>query len=351
MAAAEWIEEIKDEGLIAVAEALGLTVKRKTIAPCSACGADKRGSHDSRGPVGITPDGGGWRCHRCQARGDAITLAAIHFGEGAKPSIEGWRKVRAKCAALGLCKAEDDKREARSERPRVRIVKPEPAPARPPVAEVAALWAAGVPVTADVAVLAWLGIERDLDAAMIEERDLARALPSDVQLPAWAHCGERSWTESEHRLLLPLYGPSGALESLRARRVIEGADARKGLAPRGAAVVGLVLADATARVMLETGAAPQWWPTAQPFRIVIAEGEPDFLTWAAHWSDGAECPPAVIGVVSGSWTADIAARVPDHTRVIIRTHDDKDGEKYAEKILETLRGRCVVRRGGKDSGR
>jgi hypothetical protein len=78
----------------------------------------------------------------------------------------------------------------------------------------------------------------------------------------------------------------------------------------------------------------------------VAEGEPDFLTWATRFSDADEAAPAVLGVVSGSWTTCIADRMPDGARMIVRTDHDEPGEKYAHTIQMTLRGRCTVLRGG-----
>ena len=85
---------------------------------------------------------------------------------------------------------------------------------------------------------------------------------------------------------------------------------------------------------------------AQPSRLLIAEGLTDFLTWAAHWGvDGAlELAPAVLAIVSGSWTPEIAARVPGDTEVLIATDADERGDHYAAKVAELLRGRCMLRR-------
>jgi DNA primase len=45
----------------------------------------------------------------------------------------------------------------------------------------------------------------------------------------------------------------------------------------------------------------------------------------------------VLGIVSGSWTDELAQRVPAGTRVLIRTDADAAGDKYARRIAETLR--------------
>jgi hypothetical protein len=71
--------------------------------------------------------------------------------------------------------------------------------------------------------------------------------------------------------------------------------------------------------------------------VLIAEGVPDFLTWATHREAF-----AIFGVIAGSWTSAFAERVPRDVRVLIRTHDDDAGHKYAQQIGETLRDRCQV---------
>lgn len=71
--------------------------------------------------------------------------------------------------------------------------------------------------------------------------------------------------------------------------------------------------------------------------VLIAEGVPDFLTWATHSE-----AYAVFGVIAGSWMSAFAECIPSDVRVLIRTHDDDAGHKYAQQIGETLRDRCQV---------
>ena len=78
--------------------------------------------------------------------------------------------------------------------------------------------------------------------------------------------------------------------------------------------------------------------------LVVAEGVPDFLSWTTTCPVADESAPAILGVASGSWTSDLAARVPDGTRVVIATHHDGAGHRYAQTIAGTLAGRCEVRR-------
>jgi hypothetical protein len=190
----------------------------------------------------------------------------------------------------------------------------------------------------------WLN-SRALDAGAVEDFGLARALPSDVLQPRWARYQRQTWGEAGYRLLLPMFDKLGALRSLRARRVIPG-EGPKNLAPAGCSTGGLVMADALGRRLLATGQCPEGWPAAVPLRVVVAEGEPDFLTWGTRFSDADATAPAVLGVVSGGWTSGIAGRLPDGARVIVRTHLDEAGEKYARAVHESLRGRCTLLRAG-----
>jgi DNA primase len=109
------------------------------------------------------------------------------------------------------------------------------------------------------------------------------------------------------------------------------------MAPKGYDKAKLVFACPFARLVLKHGAKPSWWADDAPtFRVVVAEGEIDFLTCAADASDANEHAAAVLGVTSGSWTAELAARVPDGAVVVVATDDDKGGEAYARRIVDTL---------------
>jgi hypothetical protein len=105
-------------------------------------------------------------------------------------------------------------------------------------------------------------------------------------------------------------------------------------------VKGAVMADPLGRLLL-AGDPVEWWTNRT---VIVNEGEPDWLTVSTFYSDG-EDAPAVLGVVSGSWTPEIGARIPSGCRVVIRTHLDKAGDRYADEIRASLAGRCDVRRG------
>jgi hypothetical protein len=356
LAGPSWFDQVNGYGARMVAEALGLTVDappRRGVRPCPGCGAEKRGSADRRAAAELTSDGGGWHCYRCQAKGDAVALLALATVGSATPGASAWPEVRRWAAARGFC--DPDPRDSGSLPPRPRLRPPPPRPAeapppRPPAGEVLELWTRGLPVTADAEAAAWVA-SRGLNASEVEGRDLARALPVAGALPPWARYLGASWREApaRFRLLVPMYGAGGALESLHVRAFTpsdpKGRD--KAASPAGFQVRGLVFADALARTMLGGGLLGDGQPVAelvQTAGVVIAEGEPDFLTWATWASDANEAAPAVLGVVAGSWSDELAARVPDGTPVAVRTHADEAGEKYADRICASVAGRCRVTR-------
>ena len=353
----EWLEEVKKYDVDAIAEALGLKVVRGhgnalALTPCPCCNAEIRGGKDKTGPVGLRSDREGWRCHRCDKAGDGIGLvvAVVTGNPTLSAGAPDWRDVHNRCAHAGLCDVPFSGDGPVIPRIAVR-------PQRPTFvskiwldadrsAELVAFWNSCGPVSADPDVSRWLESRR-LDQGAIDAAELARALPFPYEgCPRWArkqvmaNSPQRAnWATLGYRCLIPVYNSQGELASLRARRVIERDDELpKSLAPTGATLSGLVMADPLGRALLEG--------TASDVReLVITEGEPDFLTWCINRRDTDEHPPAVWGVVAGSWREDseqLAARVPDGCTVVIRTHADAPGDKYAQAIYKTLKHRNAV---------
>jgi hypothetical protein len=267
------------------------------------------------------------RCFGCGAGGDALTLIAGVSGLDAQRDFRRVLEIAADLAGTDL-------QMLTSTRP-----PPTPTPIRdyPPAAEVAALWEASSPVTHVTEVAGWLA-SRSLNVAVVERLDLARGIRSEMPLPSWARFQGRDWLEIGHRCLVPMFDEHGQMRSLRARRVVEGRSP-KALPPAGFKMSRLVMADSAACRLLrdEHQAGPE------RVRVVVQEGEPDYLLRAT--APRTPNPPAVFGVVAGSWTAEIASRIPDGSRVIIRTHEDEAGEKYAAAVVATLSGRCTLLRG------
>lgn len=358
--AREWFEDVTAAGGARVAEAFGLMsdAKRKAWGPCPYCGAERRGSEDRRRPVGLVHGGRGWICYACGAKGDTVGLAAALVTGETKPGRNEWREVRAACADRGLCDPEPGPGVVVRERPRP-VAPPSSPPIRPPRAEVLATWNACQPVTNDTSARAWFASrKRVLDVATLADLDLVRVLPVKFRALPWMTCNSHRWTDV-YRLVVPMYDHAGELVTLHARAVVP--DVRpKGASPSGFEVSGTVMADGLALALLRgeklaTGetiadlvaASCGSIPTADGDTragVLIVEGVPDFVAAVCSWSEAIENAPAVLGVIAGSWSPEIAARVPDGARVVIATDPDKTGERYACMIAETLEDRCELAR-------
>ncbi|MFH2053329.1 MAG: hypothetical protein ABIK96_12770 [bacterium] len=221
----------------------------------------------------------------------------------------------------------------------------DPSPARPPHQEVAALWAASQPVNDAPETTAWFANRFGHAAACSLQQadlwDIVRVIPAGLRLPRWARSQGGPWTHSGHRIVFRLWDHKGQAVSLRAR-AIDGATAPKSLAPAGYSVKSLALADPLAQQLL-SGVCPTWW---QPRQVLVAEGEPDWLLWALRQRESDEQGPAVLGIESGAWSPQIAARIPTGSSVVIRTHHDEPGRRYAQQIAASLQGRCRIFRSG-----
>lgn len=201
-----------------------------------------------------------------------------------------------------------------------------PPPEYPPQTEVAELWESAVPVEADPD--AWEALRsRGIDPQRVQRLDLARSLPVGTKTPPWASYRRQTWVETGHRLLVPMWDARGELRSVRAWR-IEAGDSPKRLPPTGHRATDLVMADPTAQLVLRGLASAR--------RLLVVEGEPDTLSAATTYAD------AVIGLISGSWGTEFAARIAPGTEVILATHNDDAGDRYAEKVAETLQHRCPI---------
>jgi hypothetical protein len=273
------------------------------------------------------------RCFGCGLAGDGFVLVAavVHLDYRSD-----FREVMAQTADLiGLRDIADEIREGRQAAERPLPTEPTPAPERvyPPRTQVLAVWDDAGFVNEDCDASRVL-VERKLDPDSVAVKDLARVLRHDQVLPPWARyrgdsSESRTWLQTGHRLLLPTYAANGNLVSLRAWRLTPG-DSPKRLPPSGHKATGLVLASAAAVRMLRGEGGPG--------KLVVSEGEPDFLSWSIQYSG------PVIGITSGSWTSDFASRIPLGSEVILRTDLDDAGEKYARQILEALKQRCTLHR-------
>lgn len=331
--------EVADVGVLAVARAFGVDVNEPRLKSggsfaCPACGSEKRHTktHDRRGAVGVRPDGKGWRCHQCDAHGDAATLAA--WLVAGKPDLDGEAGVSVlrACAERGLCTPFDDAKKA------VNPIPPRVAPAAvvpprgfPPIHELEALWAATLPVdrtlvdphVLDLGVAFYLA-RRGWYAPALAELDLVRVtpLPDSYEWPSW---WPRGWT-LDHRLVMRAYDHAGVVRSIHARSITPDATPKTRW-PKGYDAAPLLFANANGAAMLRGEYAPG--------RVVIVEGMPDTIAMAMACADDAPTW-AVIGVSSGSAAALARVAWPPGVPVVLMLHDDEAGRKYADEARAAI---------------
>lgn len=339
-----WIDAMRNASVLAVATALGLKTSPArgasggSVYGCPACGVERRhaGRRDRRGALGVRRDGSGFRCMDCDLSGDCIDLVAVvlrgkrfrELGPTAREEVREW------CGKFAGVELQSVKEPA-----------PPPPAQYPAEAEVRYFWEDCVAADTDPAVREYLA-GRKVWPTLVTSFDLARALPVDKAVPAWAGRWDMdvkrhvSWVESGHRLIVPLFDERGLMRSVLARN-IDGTAEIKSFAPSGFGRAGLLMADGFGRWLLANGQRPDWWPGSTELRVVVAEGEVDFLMAGIQWSDAAECAPATFGVVSGSWSPMVAARIADGSTVVVATDPDKSGERYAVAIAESFAHRNV----------
>ncbi len=317
----------------AAAMDLSITPDGKRFTVCPLCGGERTcqiGEHR-------------FYCHHddCGARGSGVDLVAsldldlVEQGPDGRfprltreqmPQVTAWMtsnnilKVAVDSPSVAVVKTRTKGRETRAK------YKP----------EVDALWFAAAGLPFDPPCRTWLDT-RKLDRKAVTELDLARTLPAEADDSSWA----RGWLRG-HRLMLPVVGATGEMEALRARWVLlkepktpSGKRLGKTMPPANwgeGAMSGVVLANPVAVRMLRG-------ELTEPVTLIVVEGEPDFLTWATKRPD-----LPVVGIWPGAWTPEIAARVPDGSTVVLRTHHDEPGERYAMKVAATLGSRVTLLR-------
>ncbi len=290
--------------------------------------------HEDRHPsMSITrgPDGTiRYVCHACKATGDVLRMIALTYDLDVHNG-DDFREVMAIGAELGgnLGLADEIRgQQPKQNRPRRSVPEPQKQPPReyPPFNEINSLWNACHPCS-EVEVIAKYLTGRAIDPAIVDARGLARALPSNVQLPQWAICRGGDWHSQGFRLIVPMYDACGVLRTLRAWQVI-GNDGPKRILPYGHKSAEVVFANASAQSMLAG---------SQPFpSLAVVEGDPDYLTWSTR----IESP--VVAVGSGWWSKEHGARIRGEVEVYIRTHLDDAGEKYAKAVAKTLSKQCNI---------
>lgn len=268
---------------------------------------------------------GRWFCHsQCSEGGGPLEFVHRANGQTGKPRGQAFVKaVKELASRCGIAPPHDgeDHDELRRDAER--------------------MWQDALTVTSDAGVARWLADQRNLDPELLAAHDLARVVVPGTPLPRWAGylSGGRwhSWPDSGYRVLVPLVDAYGRISSMRFRKPSAGT---KGRSATGVSGIGLIMADAIARQVLSTRCAPAFWSDG-PFSIVIAEGEPDFWSWATEPARrglgyAATAFPAAIGVVSGSFNAAIASRLPEGTHVISAMDHDRGGDQIHARLTRVL---------------
>lgn len=345
----EWVDRMRGARVLDVAAALGIEARPPRGSdggafPCPACGAERRHTKtgDKRPAAGVRPDGHGWRCFQCDASGDALDLVALELHGRRLPELadDHGRDVRAWCGRfLGIdptAKPPTLSHQERVARDRAALVErltaPRPEPAFPDRAEVLDVWTLGRPIASDLDARAWM-LERGISPMGVDACELARIIPAGATLPPWA-CSRRtgtSYAAAGWRLAVPMYDATGAMRSLRWRRLDAPiGDAPKTLASRGGAA-GLVMADPNGLAML-TGTMGKLEGVGG---VVVLEGEADLMLASSKaWRIGGS-RPALIGIVQGSASREWTRKIPDGW-LGLATDDDEAGDGYARDVLELV---------------
>lgn len=282
----------------------------------------------------------GVKCFACDAGGDALSLVAKMYNLSLKTDFRQVLICAAEAGGMAHLAAEIERGEPAAERPAM-APPPAPEPERdyPPSDEVLDVWNRAKPACDDEEASAWISTRWPLGAPSpdaVTGADVARVILPKARLPRWAAYQGLPWTETGHRLVFAMRDATGAIRSLRAGRITDGTTPKR-LPPGGHRASGLVLACALAQGML----AGTW----RPADVAILEGEPDFLVRASLRNGP---PIANIGIVSGSWTEELAARFPTPIdgppcRIHIRTDKDEAGARYGREVAASLRRRgCLV---------
>lgn len=304
---------------------------------CAAFGIER--SKDERGKFVCPRHGGsslsvrvdprsrelGAHCFGCDFSGDVLSLAAEVLGRDLRSEFRTVLSEVASVVGVRLEAAAPFKPLT----PRPAPPPPEP-PKRLPSEEVGAFWES-LENPAGFADLGGHLKGRGLDADRAFRHGLLRAIPEGSPCPSWATFKGKPWTAA-YRLVVPVYDASGTLAGVRGWR-IDGVQPKR-VAPAGVSTAGLVMADLHGQALLRGE-----FPRAS---VTIVEGEPDHISACLAYRLGEEKKPAVLGIVSGAWTDEIAARIPSGTFVRIATDADLAGDAYAKKIAESLWDRCSV---------
>ncbi len=271
--------------------------------------------------ISVGPDGTvRVRCFGCNATGDALHLVAAARGLDLERDFP--RVLDEAGALVGVDLF------AHTRRP---PPPPPPLGTYPPRDEVAALWNAAVPVNrtvvepdrSELAVAFFLARRRWWPPALAS-LDIVRVTPppSAYDWPRW---WPSPWAKS-WRLITRAYRANGEVASIHARAV-DGAEPKTRW-PYNCRSAGLFFADGR-------GAAVLRGEVASLERVIIVEGLTDTVAMTLEVEDAGRAI-AVLGLASGSAAALAAVRWPHGIPVVVATHEDQAGHRYAAEVERVL---------------
>ncbi len=266
------------------------------------------------------------RCHACGFKGDAITLVGVVHGLDLSKEFK--RALRLAAELAGQDALADEIGDGVPRPDRIQLPEPRQLPEAPWPDRVTEVWGDALPLHTDGKAIDML-TGRGIDAARVERLNLARILPNrkPSELPTWArYADKKPWHKTGHRLLVRSFDSCGTLRSLRAWRVIDN-ETPKRLPPRGCRSAGLVLADRLGWHALR----PSVFQDA-PTVLWIVEGEPDWLAASLAAPGG----HGVVGIGSGGWSEGLAEKARQVRIVMIATHADDAGDRYAAEVTRTV---------------
>lgn len=326
-----WLHEVDAVEVQRIAEECGLRPGRSgSFAPCPACGSDKRGSTDKRGPIGFRRDKKGWRCHSCGAGGFGVDLVSLSvIGKRyADSSSDDRTIVRNWFENHGLLSAGTTP------------VSSQKVPKKanddlPPASEVQQLWRSCYTlnqIASDDDVFDFLN-KRNLNLAALAKTGCVRVspAPTGTSWPTWWPRGRAT----KWRLIVPAFDVSGKFRSLHGRTIYSTEGAPKTLWPKGYRASGLVFPNRSA-VALMRGAE------TNADALLIVEGVTDFMkATSVAVAEGLNL--AIIGGTSGSFNALGKIKIPDGMKIFAATDPDDTGDKYFSTIKMQFGNRPVFR--------
>ena len=329
----QWIQAVKDRySLESIAFQIGMKTSGKYFGPCPCCNAERRGNpdkpnSDKRPPISFFKVGGSetrWQCFACGTKGDIIDMVSYHL-HGVKGSVVGdFKEIKEFFKT--------------NEFADVRVITKEKS--NIPQKDINNLWSNVVqfPVSETMRNdVREFFLKRGIDYASLDEafvfsnsfkyNSLTKVLTSQGRyMPFWPF----RWA-NEYPVAIPLYDANAKLCSFQGRRIKMEEGKMKSMCPVGFSMDGLFFADTNMRrFLLGEHNSSRFW---------ILEGEMDFL---ALVSDKNLCgepklrAEPVMAIKNGSFSAFDHIRFPTGADIIIATHNDEAGNKYAEKIAEKI---------------